>query len=178
MIGYLAELSVGHGLTDPDMGPLISATHLERVDMMVEGARREGAEVIVGGGRVRADTGGNFYAPTLLTGVTNDMDIAQHEVFGPVQCVIAFDDVDEAVSLANDSRYGLSAGVFTTDIGKAHRIAARLQAGQVLINRYPIADVSIPFGGYKESGLHREKGLEALLGYTQTKAVIVSLDDA
>jgi aldehyde dehydrogenase (NAD+) len=102
------------------------------------------------------------------------MRVARQEIFGPVQTVIAFDDLDEAVALANDSPYGLAAGVFTRDIGTAHRLARRLEAGQVQINGYPLGGVETPFGGYKSSGMGREKGLAALEHYTQLKTVIVS----
>ncbi len=110
----------------------------------------------------------------MLTEVRNDMRVAREEIFGPVQTVLIFDDLDEAVAMANDSAYGLVAGIFTRDIGAAHRMASKLQAGQVQINRYPMGGVETPFGGYKESGLGREKGLAALDHYTQLKTVIVS----
>ncbi|MGW5151302.1 aldehyde dehydrogenase family protein [Rhodococcus koreensis] len=169
-------LSVGPGADDPDLGPLVSAAQRDRVLGIVEQARADGAEIIVGGhGPTGRDTG-FFVMPTLVASVTNDMAIARQEVFGPVQSVIAFDDLGEAIAQANDTPYGLSAGVFTSDIGRAHRVARELQAGQVQINRYAGAGVEIPFGGYKASGIGREKGTEALLGYTQVKSVIVALD--
>jgi aldehyde dehydrogenase (NAD+) len=119
-------------------------------------------------------TGGHFVEPTLLAGVENDMPVARQEVFGPVQSVIAFDTLDEAVALANDTEYGLSAGIFTRDVARAHSVASALQAGQVQVNRYTGAGVEVPFGGYKNSGLGREKGIEALRHYTQLKSVIVA----
>ncbi|OUS91505.1 aldehyde dehydrogenase [Rhodococcus sp. NCIMB 12038] len=169
-------LSVGPGADDPDLGPLVSAAQRDRVLGIVEQARANGAEIIVGGHRPTGRDTGFFVMPTLVASVTNDMAIAQQEVFGPVQSVIAFDDLGEAIAQANDTPYGLSAGVFTSDIGRAHRVARELQAGQVQINRYAGAGVEIPFGGYKASGIGREKGTEALLGYTQVKSVIVALD--
>jgi aldehyde dehydrogenase (NAD+) len=107
--------------------------------------------------------------------VRNGMRVAREEIFGPVQSVLEFDDLDEAVAIANDTEYGLSAGVFTRDVAAAHELAARLEAGQVQINRYTGAGVEIPFGGYKNSGLGREKGVDAMQHYTQVKSVIVDL---
>jgi aldehyde dehydrogenase (NAD+) len=168
-------LSIGYGLDDPDMGPLVSERQKSTVLSLIAGAEAEGARVVSGG--VAPEGVGGFYVrPTLLSGVENDMTIAQEEVFGPVQSVIAYDDLEDAISMANDTPYGLSAGVFTKDVGRAHRVAARLQAGQIQVNRYAGAGVEVPFGGYKASGLGREKGMEALHHYSQLKSVIVSLD--
>ncbi|OKI86436.1 aldehyde dehydrogenase [Streptomyces sp. CB02414] len=176
MAEHFAGLTVGPGLEDPDVGPLISEDQRRKVLGYLDTARTEGARVVVGGGPSEGRSRGHFVEPTLLAGVTNDMTVAREEIFGPVQSVIAFDDVDEAIAIANDTLYGLSAGVFTSDVGAAHRVAARLDAGQVQVNRYTGAGVEVPFGGYKNSGLGREKGLEALHHYTQVKSVIVAVD--
>jgi acyl-CoA reductase-like NAD-dependent aldehyde dehydrogenase len=176
MSRHFGGLTVGPGLDDPDVGPLISAEQREKVLAYLASARDEGARVVVGGGAPAARPEGFYVEPTLLTDVTNDMAVAREEIFGPVQSVIAFDDVEEAVTIANDTPYGLSAGVFTSDAGAAHRIAARLDAGQVQVNRYAGVGVEVPFGGYKSSGLGREKGFEALRHYTQVKSVVVAVD--
>jgi len=167
-------LSVGHGLEDPDLGPLISDSQHARVLSLVAGAREDGAAVVTGGNRPDDVQRGHFLMPTLLSGVTNDMPIARQEVFGPVQSVLAFDELEEAIDIANDTEFGLSAGIFTGDVGIAHYVAGRLQAGQVQVNRYAGAGVEVPFGGYKSSGLGREKGTEAIHHYTQLKSVIVA----
>jgi aldehyde dehydrogenase (NAD+) len=174
LAAYVGGLSVGHGLDDPDLGPLISARQRSRVLDHIGLAVRDGARVVVGGGVPDGVERGYFVAPTVLCGVTNDMTVAREEIFGPVQSVISFGSLDEAIAVANDSEYGLSAGVFTGDVGTAHRVAAALQAGQVQVNRYTGAGVEVPFGGYKNSGLGREKGLAALAHYTQLKSVIVA----
>ncbi|MEV5829721.1 aldehyde dehydrogenase family protein [Spirillospora sp. NPDC052242] len=171
---HIAGLSVGPGLDDPDLGPLISARQRTRVLEHVERAVRDGARIAAGGGTPDAMERGHYVLPTLLTDVSNDMPIAREEVFGPVQSVLAFESLDQAVEIANDTEYGLSAGVFTADVGTAHRVAAALQAGQVQVNRYAGAGVEVPFGGYRNSGLGREKGTEAINHYTQLKSVIVA----
>jgi len=168
-------LTVGHGLDDPDLGPLISSRQRDRVTAMVREAIAGGASAVVGGDQSALPASGYFVRPTLLADVTNDMPIARQEVFGPVQSILAADSLDHAIELANDTEYGLSAGIFTRDVGRAHSVAKALHAGQVQVNRYTGAGVEVPFGGYKNSGVGREKGLEALHHYTQLKSVIVAI---
>lgn len=167
---------IGPGGEDPDLGPLISAVQRERVEALVGDALDDGAGSLVHGGRVPSDldVGGFFYSPTLLDDVDPEADIAQQEVFGPVLVATAFDDEAQAVALANGTDYGLIAAVWTRDVGRAHRVAAAISAGQVFVNTYGAGGgVELPFGGVKKSGHGREKGVEGLLGYTQVKSVVI-----
>jgi aldehyde dehydrogenase (NAD+) len=169
----IARLSVGPGIDDRDLGPVASDQQLQKVQAAVASGVAEGARLAVGGDRIDG-LDGYFLSPAVLVDVRNDMRVARDEIFGPVQTIIAFDDVDEAIEIANDSNYGLAAGIFTGNVSQAHRLARRLEAGQIQINRYPMGGVETPFGGYKQSGLGREKGLAALDHYTQLKTVIVA----
>jgi acyl-CoA reductase-like NAD-dependent aldehyde dehydrogenase len=155
------------------LGALVSRTQRETVLRYVEEGRREGARVVAGGEAASVGGKGWFMQPTILDGVGNEMVIAREEIFGPVLAVIPFTEVQEAVDLANASIYGLAAGVWTRDIGKAHDVARRLQAGTVWINQYNWYDSGSPFGGYKQSGFGRELGREALDAYTEVKTVYV-----
>ncbi len=169
-----AGMKQGSGL-DPEtrIGPLVSQEQLERVTGYLEIGKREGARVLTGGERNTAKglERGYFVKPTVFTGVRNDMRIAREEIFGPVVAVIPFKDEDDAVLQGNDTLYGLAAGVWTRDIGRAHRVARAIRAGTVWVNCYNVFDPASPFGGYKESGYGRELGRYALDLYTQVKSV-------
>lgn len=169
------RLSVGPGVDNPDLGPLISRNQHNRVLEFIRIGQEEGGELIVGGGRPEGLDRGFFIAPTIFDRVRPDSQIAQEEIFGPVLAVLDFEDDEEAIALANHTRFGLAAGIFTNDINRALFLATRIQAGQIYINEYFAGGEETPFGGYKQSGFGREKGLEGLLHYTQTKNVAVRL---
>ena len=164
------KIKVGPGLDSAtDMGPLVSVEQLNRVCGYLESGFSQGAKAVVGGHK--ASDKGYFVEPTVLVNTKEDMKVVQEEIFGPVVAAMPFSDPEEIVPRANDNVYGLAAGVWTRDIGKAHRMAEHLQAGTVWINCYNIFDAALPFGGYKQSGWGREMGHEVLNNYTQTKAV-------
>jgi phenylacetaldehyde dehydrogenase len=168
------KIKVGSGL-DPatNMGPLVSEEQLQRVCNYLEIGMAEGAKAASGGRKIGGK--GYFVEPTVLVDTKEYMKVVQEEIFGPVVAAIPFDDPEELLSRANDSVYGLAAGVWTHDISKAHRTAALLRAGTVWINCYNIFDAALPFGGYKQSGWGREMGKDVLALYTQTKAVCVRM---
>jgi aldehyde dehydrogenase (NAD+) len=158
------------------LGAVSSKGQLERVLGYVSTAKKEGATLLAGGDRTDIGTGkGYFMQPTVFADVTSSMTIAREEIFGPVLAAIEFTDLDEAIATANDSIYGLAAGVWTRDIKKAHYVASKLQAGTVWVNTYNIYDTAAPFGGYKQSGFGREMSRYALDSYTQIKTVWVDL---
>ncbi|MGH2828925.1 MAG: aldehyde dehydrogenase family protein [Actinomycetota bacterium] len=160
-----------------DLGPLVSKTQLDTVERYVKTGLDEGAKLACGGERVtvKGFEGGYFYAPTIFTGVANSMRIAQEEIFGPVLAVIPFSDDDQAVAIANDSIYGLGGGVWSRDPARAMSIADRIRTGTVWINDYHLINNRYPFGGYKQSGVGREHGVQGYLEYLETKHVHVDL---
>lgn len=174
-----ARMKLGPGLQEEtQMGPVVSRQQEASVLEHIEVGTREGATVLVGGKRADAADlrDGNFVLPTVFGDVAPDMRIAREEIFGPVLCAFDFTDVDEAVAQANATPYGLMAGVWTQSLQTAHRVAARLEAGMVNINEYPITFPQTPFSGFKESALGHEQGLEAVRHYTRVKNVTVNLE--
>jgi len=168
------KITVGNGMEPgTQMGPLISDEQFDKVLGYLRSGIDAGAEAVVGGSRV--GDRGYFVEPTVLTNTSGDMKVMREEIFGPVVCAVPFDRTDEILPVANDTNYGLAAGIFTRDISKAHRTAARLRAGTVWINTYHVFDAAQPFGGYKESGWGREMGHQVLESYLETKAVCVAL---
>lgn len=166
--------------TDPetDIGPVISGEAVQRINGYVEGALRDGAKVAFRTQLPQTETfdKGHWVAPTILTDVTNDMTIAQEEIFGPVLVVIAYDSVEDAIKIANDSDFGLSAGVWGTDVGNAVSVANQIEAGTVWVNDFHMFPLNGPFGGYKQSGIGRELGDNAFDEYTEVKFVHVALN--
>jgi (Z)-2-((N-methylformamido)methylene)-5-hydroxybutyrolactone dehydrogenase len=177
-VDQLVEVAAGARIGDPmlastHVGPVATQPQYEKVLQYIDIARREGARCVLGGEPYTGPgaRGGRFVAPTIFTGVHNQMRIAREEVFGPVLSVIAFDTEEESFQIANDTPYGLAAGVWTSDIGRALRASERLQAGTVWVNTYRIGGASTPFGGYKHSGIGREGGIEAMKEWVHTKTV-------
>jgi acyl-CoA reductase-like NAD-dependent aldehyde dehydrogenase len=172
-------LKVGHGMDESiDIGALVSVAQTERVLGYLTLGEQEG-RIPVGGGRANVPgyANGNFILPTVIADTTNDARVAQEEIFGPVVVAMPFSDEDDLVRKANDTVYGLGAAVWTANAKRAHRVAHKIRAGTVWINCYDAGDVSIPFGGFKQSGHGREKGEYALDMYTEVKAVVANLED-
>ena len=158
-----------------EVGPLIHPEHWDKVNGYMDIARQEGAKVLVGGGRPPAFPRGNYFSPTLITGVRSQMRVAQEEIFGPVLVVIPFHDEAEAVHIANDVKYGLAGYVWTRDLARGHRVAAAIEAGMVWVNSHNVRDLRTPFGGSKQSGLGREGDHYSFELYTELKAIHIAI---
>ncbi len=163
-------LPIGHGLEpNVQVGPLISRKHRARVAAYIDGARADGVEVALGGSVIDGD--GAFYEPTVLLGAGPDASVIKDEVFGPVVSIVPFSDTDEVIAAANDTTYGLAAGVWTKDLAKAHQVTEAVEAGIVWVNTYGVVDPAFPWGGYKKSGWGRENAEQVLHEFTEQKAV-------
>lgn len=176
---FARSLRIGHGIEpETDIGPLISARQAQVVENFIASGRSEGAELVTGGTRLSGDLydKGNFLAPTVFGGVKDEMKIAREEIFGPVISAMPFDTIEEAVERANATPYGLAAGVFTQNLGMAHKLTRRIKAGSVWVNMYHAIDPAVPFGGMKMSGYGREGGIEHLHEYLETKAIWIQTD--
>ncbi|QUT08320.1 aldehyde dehydrogenase family protein [Sphingobium phenoxybenzoativorans] len=171
---FARSLKIGSGFDPANMlGPLISRKQRDRVTGFIGSGREQGGEVVTGGNAV--GDSGFFVEPTIFANVHRNMDIMREEIFGPVLVATPFDGMDEVVSAANDTRYGLGAGIFSRDVNKVHLIARRLEAGNVWVNCYGVVHPSLPFGGFKESGWGREMGAEGFAAFTEVKSVFVKL---
>ena len=176
LIAEVAALRVGPE-DDATSGPITTHAQFEKIQSYFAIAEREGLKPAIGGKVAsRPDYENGWYIePTVYTGVTNDMTLAREEIFGPIVCVIPFKDEADALRIANDSEFGLGAGIWSRDIGRVHRVAAQLEAGRIVVNEYSGGFVQTPCGGFKQSGYGREQGVDALSHYTQLKSVIIRL---
>jgi 4-guanidinobutyraldehyde dehydrogenase/NAD-dependent aldehyde dehydrogenase len=180
MLEKIVEIGRGMAPGDPldpktRLGAIVDQVQLNTVMGFIESGMQEGAKVALGGNRVRQDSGGFYVEPTVFAGVKPVMKIAREEIFGPVLSTITFKDVEEAVAIANDVSYGLTAAVWSRDITTAHRVAKQLRAGTVYVNCYDADDITVPFGGFKQSGNGRDKSLHAMDKYTELKTTWVDL---
>ncbi|MCM3761443.1 aldehyde dehydrogenase family protein [Alkalihalobacillus oceani] len=178
VVEKLADYANDYKLGDPfdpssDQGPQISKAHMESILAYIESGKQQGARIVAGGERdlTGENAHGYFIRPTIFADVDNKMKIAQEEIFGPVLCVIPFETEEEVVKMANDTIYGLAAGLWTNDVSRANRVARKLEAGMVFVNKYGCYDFASPFGGWKQSGWGKEYAIHSLQSYTKTKAV-------
>ncbi|MGI9290389.1 MAG: aldehyde dehydrogenase family protein [Gammaproteobacteria bacterium] len=178
LIAGAKSISIGRSLDDPQMGPLISEQQRNRVEGFVNAARQRGLKILTGGARAEVPgcEGGYYYQPTIVDQVPVDDELAQNEVFGPVLCIQPVDSIEEALSVANSTRYGLAAAVYSRDMSNALRLSRDIVAGQVFINEYHSAGDTVPFGGFGESGIGREKGLAALANYSAVKSITARVE--
>lgn len=181
VVEKIAEYANSYKCGDPfdpesDQGPQVSKAHMESILGYIESGKKEGARLVAGGERdvTGENHNGYFIRPTVFADVDNKMKIAQEEIFGPVLCIIPFDIEEEVIKMANDTIYGLAAGLWTNDVSRAHRVAKKLEAGMVFINKYGCYDFASPFGGLKQSGWGKEYALHSLQSYTKTKAIWVA----
>ncbi|MEN3294655.1 MAG: betaine-aldehyde dehydrogenase, partial [Burkholderiales bacterium] len=165
-------------LAGAEMGPVAGFAHLARIERLVQSARDEGGQIVVGGARPQGEcyARGSFYLPTVITGLDNRATAVREEIFGPVLCVLPFDDEADLVAQANDSAFGLASGIWTANYQRAWRVARALETGLVWINTYKQLSIATPFGGFKDSGIGREKGITGVRLYQQSKGIYWSMN--
>ncbi|BFM15730.1 aldehyde dehydrogenase [Maricurvus nonylphenolicus] len=177
LVGASQFFAIGKDKPMPSLGPIANKDQYEKVLSYFEVAKEDGAKLLTGGEKAEGEglENGYYVKPTIYGDVNNDMRIAREEIFGPVGVLIPFDTEEEAIAIANDTEYGLAAGVWTQNLSRAHRVAGKIQAGQIYVNYYLESGVEHPMGGYKKSGVGREKGMVALKQYTQLKNIAMKL---
>ncbi|XP_071948461.1 4-trimethylaminobutyraldehyde dehydrogenase A-like isoform X2 [Antedon mediterranea] len=182
LLAKTKQMKIGNPMHEDTMvGAMINKQHMEKVMRYIEGAKQQGAKILCGGERIiPTDTSlsnGYFLSPCIMDNCTDDMTVVKEEIFGAAMAVLTFDTEDEVVRRANDTKFGLAGGVFTSDLTRGHRVVANIQSGTCFINNYNLYPIEMPFGGYKQSGLGRELGRSAIDSYTQTKMVYVEMGD-